>query len=49
MTIDIEGAHPTDPFTAVVIEDHGLLALTDELLIEYIHHLEEGASLRDIM
>ena len=39
MPIDVERAHTADPFTAVVVEDDGLLALAYQLLVEDVEHL----------
>ena len=34
-----ERAHTADPLATVMVEDHGLLALTDKLLVEDVKHL----------
>ena len=49
MPIDVERAHTADPFTTVVVEDDGLLALADELFVQDVEHLQEGAALRYIL
>ena len=41
MAVDVERAHTADAFAAVVVEDYGLFAFLDELLVEHIEHLEE--------
>ena len=40
--VDGHRAHAADAFAAVVIEGEGILARLDELLVEHVHHLEEG-------
>ncbi len=44
MTVDVEGAHAADALTAVAVENNGLLALVDELLVEHVEHFKEARS-----
>jgi hypothetical protein len=39
--VDGHRAHAADALAAVVVEGEGVLALSDELLVEHVHHLEE--------
>src|SRR5690554_404189 len=41
-TVDVERAHATDAFAAVVVKSHRLFAFVDQLLIQNVHHFEEG-------
>ena len=46
--IDIESAHATDALATVVVEAHGMgNVVVDELLVQDVKHLKEGAFGRD--
>ncbi len=40
--IDGHRALTANPFAAVVVEGNGIVALGDEVLVEEVHHFEEG-------
>ena len=40
--VDRHRAHAADALTAIMVESEGVLARLDELLVEHVHHLEEG-------
>ena len=47
-TVDIESAHAADALATVVVETHGVgNVVVDELLIQDVKHLKEGAVGRD--
>ena len=48
MAVDVQRAHAADPFAAVVVECHGLLALVDQVVIQDVEHLEERGVGRDV-
>ena len=49
-TVDIESAHATDAFAAVVVEAHGMRdAVVDEPLVQDVEHLKEGTIRRDVV
>ena len=48
MTVDVHRAHTADTLAAVVIEGVRVFVLTDELLVEDIHHLQERCTLEDV-
>ncbi len=41
--IDVEAAHPTNSFPAVVIKSNGLLIFPDQLFVQDVEHLQERA------
>ena len=46
--VDIESAHAADALATVVVEAHGMgYVVIDELLIQDVEHLKEGAVGRD--
>ena len=49
MTVDIQRTHTADTLAAVVVEDHGFLALVYELLVEHIEHFKEGGAGGDVV
>lgn len=46
--VDGHRAHAADAFAAVVVEGDGVAAGEDDLLVEQVHHLEEGGVLGDV-
>ena len=48
-TVDVEGAHAADAFSAVVVEDEGLFSVVNEFLVEDIEHFEEGGVVGNVL
>ena len=48
-TIDGEGAHTANTFTAVVVEVDGLLALVNEFFVYDVKHLKERSFIRNVL
>ena len=49
MPVYIHRAHAAYSFAAVMVECNGVFVLTDELLVQDVHHLEERCTLEDVL
>jgi hypothetical protein len=49
LTVDHQGTGSADALAAVVIECHWVSSTGDEMLVEYVQHLEERHVGRDIV
>ena len=47
LAVDHQRARAADALAAVVVEDDGLAAFVDELLVEHVEHLEERGLVAD--
>ena len=48
-TVDVEGAHAANAFSAVVVEDEGLFSVVNEFLVEDVEHFEEGGVVGNVL
>ncbi len=47
--VDVKGAHATDTFATVMVEDKRLFAIIDKFFVEDVKHLKERGIVRDVL